>query len=90
MLPFLKRKSGSAGLIVKTREPDQNDSSDSDDSYSLEACSQDLINAIHSSDPKKVSEALRAAFEVLESEPHEEGPHTFDAQNIKAAESQED
>lgn len=74
MLPFLKDKkeaSVSAPPSTITRESD--DESDSFDS--LEVAAQDLCDAIHSRNYKAVAEALRAAFELCESEPHEEGPH---------------
>jgi hypothetical protein len=96
VLPFLKHKQqGNAGLIVKMRAPDEKpDSEDSEDKdAAIHACAQDLITAIHSKDVKLVAEAIRSAFEILDEMPHEEGehtnepsPHTYDAQNQKAAE----
>lgn len=74
MLPFLKNKhEASVSLPADTirREPDGEESFDS-----LEVAAQDLIDAIHSKNVKAVSEALRAAFELCDSEPHVEGPHT--------------
>lgn len=98
MLPFLKRKNeaGIAGIIVKNRQPDEKpDSEDKDDpSAGIHACAQALINAVHSKDAKGVSEALKDAFAILDSEPHEEGehisPHSYDAQNQKAASGEND
>lgn len=92
MLPFLKKRqeSGNAGLIVKTREPDQKAESEQDDSAAaIESCASALINAIHARDTKGVAIALKDAMDVLESMPHEEeaehvSPHSYDAQNIKA------
>lgn len=42
-----------------------------------------------SNDVKGVAEAIKSAFEILDSQPHEEGehtnePHSYDAQNQKA------
>lgn len=91
MLPiFAKNKQqGNAGLIVKTRTPDENQEDteeDKDDpSAAMESAAQDLINAIHSRDTKAVADALQAAFEIADLAPHAEGPHTFEAQNQKAA-----
>lgn len=85
MLPFLKPKTV-AGLIMTKRKPDggqevpENESTPDD---SLAACCEDLIQAFHAKDAKSVASALRAAFAVLESEPHEEG--SFDEQNEAAA-----
>lgn len=66
-------------MQTKVRPSDYSDSAekpnDSDDS-GLMSASADLIKAIQSDDQKAVAAALRAAFQILDSEPHEEGPHT--------------
>lgn len=71
MLPFLKKdKEASVSLpidVVK-REPDQESAYDS-----LESAADDLISAVHAKDSKGVCLAIRAAFDLLESEPHSEG-----------------
>lgn len=59
---------------MKTREPDQKPE-ESDDGAGLEACAQELIRAVHARDVKAVAQALQDAFELADSEPHEEGPH---------------
>ncbi len=89
-LPFLQKKQ-IAGLIVAHRKPDggqEESHSEGNENSALEACAEDLIRAIHAKDGMHVALALRAAFDVLESEPHEEGPHTndYDSQNEEAAE----
>lgn len=38
----------------------------------LLSCAEDLISAVHMKDANKVAEALKSAFEVMGSEPHEE------------------
>ena len=92
MLPFQKNKTGQvAGIIMKTRSPDE-DKEPNDDSAAIDACAKDLIEAVHSRDTKRVAEAIKSAFEILESMPHEESdvsPHTYEAQNIKAARGDE-
>lgn len=79
MLPFLKPKY-QTGLIVETRKSDgdkeRTNQSDADDGLKMAA--EDLIRAVHSKDGASVASALRAAFEILDAEPHEEGPHTND------------
>lgn len=94
MLPHLKRKESSiAGLIIKNRQPDQKpeEMEGSEKDSSIKEHAQALIDAVHSKNVQGVEDALRSAFEVLDSEPHEEGPHTndssnsFDAQNALAA-----
>lgn len=88
-IPYLQKKQ-IAGLIIKKRESDtlspaENDSETEQD-QGLESCAEHLIRAVHSKDAPGVAEALRAAFEVLESAPHDEAdPHSYDAQNTKAA-----
>lgn len=74
-LPFLKKKEVSvvAPEDHVTREPDEE--SDESEYDMLESAADDLISAIHSKDTKAVCSALRAAFEMLDMEPHEEGPH---------------
>lgn len=70
MLPFLKNKEGSVSAPTETIHRESDEESDFD---SLEVAAQDLCDAIHSKDYKGVASALRAAFDLLESEPHSEG-----------------
>jgi hypothetical protein len=75
MIPFLKRsQDASASAPIESERLETVESSDDYDS--LEAAAEDLIAAVHSKDAKAVCVALRAAFELMDSEPHEEGPHT--------------
>lgn len=99
MLPFLKHKkdTGIAGIIIKKRNPDTQDTESTEETSSIDTCAQDLIDAVHAKDVAGVSEALKAAFKIMESEPHEEGehtnkpsPHSYDAQNAAAASNKED
>lgn len=41
----------------------------------LHGVAQELIEALHARNPGEVLDALRAIFEALDAEPHEEGPH---------------
>lgn len=89
MLPFLKRKDQQiAGLIIKNRKPDEKPESEQQDDKSAahEACASALLKAIEMKDIKGIADALQHAFELMDSEPHEESPHTYEAQNQKAAE----
>lgn len=73
MLPFLKKDkeaSVSIPVDIKKRDPDEESEFDS-----LESASQDLIDAVHSKDAKAAAIAWRAGFDILDSEPHVEGPH---------------
>lgn len=92
MLPFLKKKEGgNAGLVIKTRVPDEKLQSDSSEESDLvKQCAQDLLKAIESKNVQGIADALYDAFSLMDSMPHEEGehiePHSYDAQNIKAGE----
>lgn len=73
MLPFLKKdqEASAAGPVESIRrEPDEGADYDV-----LESAAEDLATAIHAKDIKGIAAALRAAFELCDSEPHEEGPH---------------
>lgn len=85
MLPFMNKKVAAIGTVIKER-PSSQDSENTEES-GLEACAMELIMAIHLKDIKAVTKALRNAFELMELEPHAEGPHTYESQNIKAGEN---
>lgn len=42
---------------------------------SVLSAASDLLHAIETKNTKLIAIALRAAFEILDNEPHEEGPH---------------
>ncbi len=73
-LPYLKDRKQSPGLIVQTRAADgSHDSSPEDQSdQELTSCGEDIIRAITNKDAKALGAAIQAAFEILESRPHEE------------------
>lgn len=74
MLPFLKKNREAAASAPPDsirREPD-----DGADAYdSLHSAAEDLLKAVEAKNVKGIAEALRAAFELCESEPHEEEEH---------------
>lgn len=88
MLPFLKsnKKQQDAGVIIKHRAPDQKPEAD-DSSAPLEACAQEIIDSIQAGDAKRLADAIKDAFQIMELEPHEEGehiePHSYDASKSK-------
>jgi len=76
MLPFLKNRyeaSSSGPVESMERKPDEGKEEEYD---SLESAAEDLCNAIEAKDYKAAAVALRAAFELMDSEPHYEGEHT--------------
>ncbi len=62
---------------MEYRKPDAEPKQDQEDS-GLEMAAEDLLRAHASNDKKAVAAALRAAFQILDSEPHVEGPHEED------------
>ncbi len=77
MLPFLKKNMSPGMMTTSVRKPDtsKEDEGKESDTDGIEYCAQDLIDAVRSGDKQAAARALRDAFEILESSPHEEGPH---------------
>lgn len=50
-----------------------------DQGYALEDCAHDIIAAVKANDPYMLADALREAFQKLESAPHDEGPSEDEA-----------
>lgn len=74
MLPFLKLKQDAASsspVETMKREPDEEKDYDG-----LESAMEELHSAMNSKDYKAAAEIFRAAFELMDSEPHVEGEHT--------------
>lgn len=72
MLPFLKRAqdaAASAPVESIERKPDEPESQEYD---ALESAAEELGTALAAKDYKAAATALRAAFQMLESEPHSE------------------
>lgn len=69
MLPFLKKQEAA---VVSPVEHIKRESDEEPEYDMLESAAEDLISAVHSKDVKSVAQALRAAFEMCESQPHEE------------------
>jgi hypothetical protein len=96
-LMFLKRSKdgGIASSLMARRKPEggieapSEEAPAEDANESLHSASADLLAAFHAKDVKAISAALKAAFQICDSEPHSEGehvnPHSYDAQNAKAA-----
>ena len=81
MLPFLKKEkevSISAPAEKIKRQPDTE--YHGDDFDMLEAAAQDLCDALAAKDYKAIAVAIRAAFDICEAMPHEEGPHLHEGE----------
>ena len=80
MLPFLKPKN-LASVILAKRKPEGGmdiGGEEGEEDAGLSSAAEELISAIHSKDSAAVATALRNAFEILESEPHEEKSEEMD------------
>lgn len=73
MLPFLKQEL--EGSTAVKEDPVKRKPDDDSDYDGLQAAADDLIQAIANGDSKGVAAALRAAFDLCDSEPHQEGEH---------------
>lgn len=72
------KKKPQVGVIVTTRPADESKQAEHEDP--IEYCAEDLMKAVHANDKKGVAKALRDAFEILDAEPHQEGPHTNESE----------
>lgn len=76
-------------MIISKRKADgdgiKEEYSEGNENAGLEACAEDILRAINDKDSKHLALALKAAFDVMESEPEEENNEDFDSQNQKAA-----
>lgn len=77
MLPFLQPKK-MASVIIASRKPSGEitpEHEEGEHEPGLMSAAEDLISAVHAKDASAVASALSAAFEMMEEQPHEEGPH---------------
>jgi hypothetical protein len=72
MLPFLKNKKESGVAVVESVERKADDGSVPD---VLEGAMEELQAALSRSDWKQAADIFRSAFELMDSQPHEEGTH---------------
>jgi ribosomal protein S20 len=65
-----------AALIIAHKKPMDEPESDEGEGVShdeaMKSCAEDFLKAIHDEDPDAVAEAMKDAFSILESMPHEE------------------
>lgn len=77
MLPFLKNaRRQVAGMTMEVRKPDEPEKAQDDPEAGLRAAAMDLIKAVNAQDEHGVMSALRAAFQIMESQPHDEAPES--------------
>lgn len=72
MLPFLKKRMMASVIIKKDKDGiDDGSSSMSEDEGLKQACS-DILRSISAGDADQMASAFRAAFQICDSQPHEE------------------
>lgn len=77
MLPFLNKRRMAASMMMTKKPgeaPEPIDESNEYDSDSLLYAAEDLLKAVADGNPKAVAAALKAAFEICDSQPQEEAP----------------
>lgn len=73
MLPFLSNRRTQSIIMGRKEEGKPMEMPLAD--HPLDSAAEDLIHAVHSKDTHAVAKALEAAFQILDAQPHEEGPH---------------
>jgi len=81
LLPFSKKDQSISGVLSQKRHPDPKAEQNQDDSSAgIEACAQEIIDAVEAKDAKRVAEALKDAFELLDNDDEASEPHSYDSQ----------
>jgi rRNA processing protein Krr1/Pno1 len=77
MLPFMQPKKASSIIMMKAKPEGgmEVEKEEGEEDPSLLAAAEDIISAISMKDAVTLAMALKAAFEICDSMPHEEGPH---------------
>jgi len=89
--PFIKKKQQTGLIIQQLRKPDPETEDQSEGESGIRTCASDLLKAVEAKSIDGIAEALKSAFEILDSQPHVEGDHldeddhSYNAQNIRAA-----
>ena len=76
-LPFLKPKN-IASIILARHKPDgsvHDEGVEGEEDPALVTAAEDIIRALNEKNATGLADALRSAFQILDSEPHEEGEH---------------
>lgn len=80
MLPFLQPKKIATLMVSRRGKPGvaaKNEVVPGDgENPGLISAAEDLMSAIEQKSRVDIARALRAAFEICDAEPHNEGPHT--------------
>ena len=74
-MPFFLKKNKEGGASAPA-EPIVRKPDDDSDYDMLHAAADDLKQALDEGNTEAIADALRAAFQICDSEPHDEGYHT--------------
>lgn len=79
---FLKKtkESGISGIIMKHRKPDES-AEQPEENQALKSAARDILDAVESRDVDRLESAIRAAFQICDSEDHVEGEHIEEEQD---------
>lgn len=85
MLPFLDKKKTVSAVIARRGKPalevkSEVSAPDSEGDPALESAAEDILRAIEEKSVLGLAQALKAAFQICDAEPHHEGEHTGDAE----------
>lgn len=69
---IMAKKKPEGGVEVEGEESPVIDIGEESDDEGLNAAARDLMAALHAKDEAGVAQAFKSAFEILESQPHEE------------------
>jgi hypothetical protein len=84
MMPWMKPRKA-AGVIIAKKLADGgmvDEHEEGEEVESLVVASEDLLSAIAMKDAKAVAAALKAAFEICDAYPHEEGEHEVEPEEV--------
>lgn len=76
MLPWIKKNDDVAAVSVPEKIERKSDDEGEDEFDSLEGAMSELHSALNAKDYKGAASIFRSAFDLLDSQPHFEGPHT--------------
>jgi hypothetical protein len=82
MLPFLAPKHVATVIISKQKEDGtvKDDHVEGEEHSGMIEAMEDLIRGMNMKNASAMAEAFKAAFEICESEPHEESEHLVDGE----------
>lgn len=78
MLPFLEPKKMSTTIMASHGKSDLDANSEVGMDGDMKEAAADCLRAIEEKSPIALAHALKACFEIYDSQPHDEGEHTYE------------